>query len=215
MLKPTPEGSIVLALASGARSYAKLKQITGLSDRWLSKKLKELTMGGIVERRGGKYALARPELIYNDEVALAHLRSKASPACKARMVAEELGRDWRVLAIVLFGSVAKGAHSEESDIDLLVITDGGVELYDEVYELSFKYLVPLEAIFLSFDDFLMHARLRSTLLFGVMEGYEVLQDRVGIAEVLSYLRRKVEEEFAYDEGAGAWIRRSALTMRQL
>lgn len=204
---------MVLALVDGAKSYAELKRLTGLSDRWLSKKLKELAERGIVKRVGGKYALARPEVVYSDEVALAYLRSRASPLSKARLIAGELGRDEKVLAVVLFGSVAKGTSSEESDVDLLVITDGDVELYDEVYELSFKYAVPLEAIFVSFDDFLLHARLRSTLLLGVIEAYDVLYDRVGVASVLSYLREKIEEEFAYDEEAGAWIRRSALIMK--
>ena len=44
LVQLTPEGKIVMELAAGAKSYTELKRFTKLSDRWLSKKLKELQL---------------------------------------------------------------------------------------------------------------------------------------------------------------------------
>ncbi len=129
----------------------------------------------------------------------------SSHISKARLIAWELGRDDRILAIILFGSVAKGLSSSESDLDLLIITKSGEELYDEVYEMSFKYDIPIEAIFLSLDGFLAHITQRTTLILGVLEGYEVLHDQVGLAGILPHTRDEIRREFIYDEEAEAYL----------
>ncbi len=209
LLQLTPEGKIVMELASGAKSFTELKHLTKLSDRWLSKKLEELAHAGVVELRNGKYGLIKPEVIHRDPLASIYFRARASPEGKAKLIADELSRDRRVLAVVVFGSVAKGVAEEESDVDLLVITEGGVELDEEVYGLSFKYDVPIEAIFMSYEELLSHAQAKTTFLLGVLEGYDVLHDRAGLEGLLSFLKAKVEERFSYDKEAGAWILRSA------
>ncbi len=210
-LQITPEGKVVLALAEGPKSYSELR--LGLSDSWLSRKIKELLDAGIIERKEGRYTLSRIDVLEEDPLALEYLGHSSSPLAKARLIVEELGKDARVLAILLFGSTAKGSWGEESDLDLLVITDGDVELYDETLGLSLRYSVPIEAVFLSLNDLLMHISLRSTLMLGVLEGYSVLLDRVGIGRLLGYIDERVREEFEYDREAGAWIRRSGPTMR--
>jgi len=212
LLRPTPEGRILFALAEGPMTYSELREFTGLSNRWLSMKLRELVEAGVVGRRGRKYVLARPEVLEEDPAALGYLRRMSSPRAIAFLVARGLSRDERVLAVILFGSAARGSWREESDLDLLVVTSEG-ELYDEVYELSFRYLVPVEAVFLTLDEFLLHAGLMSSLVMGVLEGYEVLFDRVGLSGVLEALRRRALEEFEYDREAGAWIRRRGPTTR--
>lgn len=209
LLQLTPEGKIVMELAASAKTYTELKRATKLSDRWLSKKLKELTAAGAVELRGNKYNLAKLDIIYNDPLALEYFKSRASPLGKAKLIVEELSRDPRVLAAVLFGSIAKNRATEESDLDLVVITQGGVELNEEIYELAFKYDLPIEAIFMSFEELLSHVQARTTFLLGVLEGYEVLYDRVGIEKILSFLKVEVERRFSYEEEAGAWIQKSA------
>ena len=211
-LLKAPEGRIVFALAEGPKTYSELRASTGLSDRRLSKKLRELEEAGVVGRRGREYFLARPDVLEGDPVALEYLRRSSSPRALAALAAGALSRDERVLAVILFGSAARGSWGEGSDLDLLVVTSEG-ELYDEVYELSFRYLVPVEAVFLTLDEFLLHAGLMSSLVMGVLEGYEVLFDRVGLSGVLEALRRRALEEFEYDREAGAWIRRRGPTTR--
>jgi len=137
-----------------------------------------------------------------------YLRTRTSPLGKARLIAEELSQNPQILAIVLFGSVGKGEETAESDIDFLTITKGKVYLNDEVYELMFKYDVPVEAIFMDFDELLSNVRAKTTFLLGVLEGYKVLYDRAGVEQILSFLKEQVNEEFAYDKEAGAWLLRS-------
>jgi len=206
----TPEGKIVIELATGAKTYTELKRLTKLSDRWLSKKLKELTAAAVIELRDNRYTLRKPSIIYNDPLAREFFRVKATPRGKAELIVNELCQHHRILAMVLFGSVAKGRASEESDLDLLVITEGEIELNDEVYQLAFRYDIPIEATFMSYEELLSHVQARTTFLFGVLEGYEVLYDRVGIGNILSFLKGEIEKNFSYDGEAGAWIRKSVL-----
>lgn len=210
LVQLTPEGKIVMELAAGAKTYTELKRLTQLSDRWLSRKLKELVVAGVIELRENKYSLAKLDTIYDDPLALECFKTRASPLGKAKLIADELGRDHRVLAVVLFGSVAKGRATEESDLDLMIITEGGVELNEEVYELAFRYDLPIEATFMSFEELLSHVQSRTTFLLGVLEGYEMLHDRAGIGNLISFLKAEVEGKFFYDEGAGAWIQKSVL-----
>ena len=55
--------------------------------------------------------------------------------------------------IVLYGSKARGDFSEESDIDLLFVSDGPVsrqkkiEVYDALYELEVDHDVVISAVF--------------------------------------------------------------------
>ena len=210
LVQLTPEGKIAMELATGAKSYTELKRLTKLSDRWLSKKLKELVAAGVVELRDNRYGLAKLDIIYNDPLALEYLKARAAPLGKARLIGGGLGRDHRVLAVVLFGSVAKGRATEESDLDLVVITEGGVELNEEIYKITFRYNLPIETTFMSFEELLSHVQARTTFLLGVLEGYEVLYDRAGIGNILSFLKTEVEGRFYYDEEAGAWIQKSVL-----
>lgn len=210
LLQLTPKGKIIIELVLGAKTYTELKCLTKLSDRWLSKKLQELVKAKMVELRDNKYSLIKPSIIHSDPLALECFKARAAPIGKARLIADELSRDLRVLAAVLFGSVAKGKAGEESDLDLLIITEGGIELNDELYALAFKYDIPIEATFMSFEELLSHIQAKTTFLLGVLEGYEVLHDRAGIRGILSFLKTKVEEKFLYDEEAGAWIQKSVL-----
>jgi predicted nucleotidyltransferase len=61
--------------------------------------------------------------------------------------------------IILYGSKARGDFIEESDMDILFITDYPItramkfELYDMIYELQIKYDVVISAIFSASLDF--------------------------------------------------------------
>lgn len=59
-----------------------------------------------------------------DPVFAQFLKIAGSLEMKAKLIAEELSRNEHVVAVILFGSVARGEADEDSDIDPLVITRG-------------------------------------------------------------------------------------------
>lgn len=214
LIEVTPEGKIVAALIDGPKSFIGLKSATGLSDRWLSKKLRELSSAGLIERYGGYYQLKnRTKIVDIDPVFARFLQSRVSLKTKAKLIAEEIGYDKHVVAVVLFGSVAKGEVTDDSDIDLLVITDKEMEkpLSDLVYDLMFKYDVPVETVFLTYDDVIINLQAKTAFSFGLLEGYQILYDRGGVEKLFSIKRKEIEEDWIYDEEAGAWIQKKLLS----
>jgi len=214
----TPEGKIIAALIESPKSYSELKLYTGLSDRWLSKKLKELSFAGLIEHYTNRYQLKESaEIIAADPVFAQFLQGKASLMAKAKLIAEEIGRNEGVVAIILFGSVAKGEVAEDSDIDLLVVTEWETEetLNDLVYKLMFKYNVSVEAIFLTYDDLIINLQAKTTFSFGLLEGYNVLFDRGGVNTLLGIKRKEIQDNWIYDDEAGAWFQKRVLsTLKQ-
>lgn len=61
--------------------------------------------------------------------------------------------------IILYGSKARGDYEEESDIDLLFITDSTLprkkrsEIYDAIYEIEVEHDVIASVVFVSESDF--------------------------------------------------------------
>ncbi len=61
--------------------------------------------------------------------------------------------------IILYGSKARGDYEEESDIDLLFISDSALprekksEIYDVVYEIEVDHDVIASVVFISEPDF--------------------------------------------------------------
>lgn len=218
LVEITPEGKIIAALIESPKSYGELKLYTGLSDRWLSKKLKELSFAGLIEHYRSRYQLKEPaEIIAADPVFAQFLQAKASLMAKAKLIAEEASRNEGVVAIILFGSVAKGEVAEDSDIDLLVVTEREMEetLNDLVYKLMFKYNVPVEALFLTYDDLIINLQAKTAFSFGLLEGYKVLFDRGGVNTLLDIKRKEVQDGWIYDEEAGAWFQKRVLsTLKQ-
>ena len=209
-MEMTPEGKIVSALLEGPKRYRELRAATGLSDRWLSKKLKELSAARILGQAGDCYHLENPEdVVEADPLFLPILRRQASREAKARLMAKQIASDRRVIAVILFGSVAKGRATAQSDIDLLIVTeqDAEEELSELVFSLMFKYDVPVEAIFITLDDLIANLQNRTAFSFGLLEGYKILYDRLGLAGLLSFRRKELLDHWFYDEEAGSWIRR--------
>lgn len=213
LIEITPEGRIAAALMESPKSFSGLRSATGLSDRWLSKKLKELSSAGLIECYGNRYRLKKPaEILDADPVFAQFLQRRVSLMVKARLIAEEISQNGRVVAVILFGSVARGEYTEESDIDLLVVTEADIEaqLNDRVYDLMFKYDVPVEAIFLTYDDLIINLQAKTAFSFGLLEGYRVLYDRGGVENLLSIKKRQIQENWIYDEEAEAWIQRKLI-----
>jgi predicted nucleotidyltransferase len=213
LVEITPEGKVVAALVVGSKTYGGLKSATGLSDRWLSKKLEELSLSGLVERRENNYQLKNPtEIIDADPVFAQYLKEKTSLRAKARLIGEEISHNEQVIAVILFGSVAKDQATEESDLDLLVITEVKIEdqMNNTVYNLMFKYDVPVEAVFLTYDDLIINLQAKTVFSFGLLEGYQVLYDRGGVENLLSVKKKEIQQDWAWDEEAEAWIQKKLI-----
>jgi len=213
LVEITPEGKIVVALIEGPKSYGGLKSATGLSDRWLSKKLEQLSSSGLIEHHGNSYQLKNPtEIINADPVFAQHLKGKISLKVKARLIAEEISQNDRVVSVILFGSVAKEEATAESDIDLLVVTE--VEMEDQlsttVYDVMFRYDVPVEAIFLPYEDLIINLQTKTAFSFGLLEGYQVLCDRGGVEELLSIKKNEIRENWIFDGEVQAWIQKKLI-----
>jgi len=218
LVEITAKGKIIAALAEGPKSYSELKLSTGLSDRWLSRKLKELSFAGLVEHYGNRYQLkGLAEIVAADLVFAQFLQGELSLTAKARLIAEEIGHNKGVIAVILFGSVAKGKVAEDSDIDLLVVTEREMEerLNYVIYNLMFKYHVPVEAIFLTFDDLIINLQAKTTFSFGLLEGYKVLFDQGGVKTLLDIKKKAIQDDWFYDEEVGAWFQKRVLfTLKQ-
>ncbi len=194
----SPEGRIIQALSEGRKSFSELVKATGLSERWLSIKLKELMFLGVVEHEDSKYRI-------NYE----RLQALLNPSLKdyAWMAAYEIVKKHpQVLSILLLGSVAKGDVNEESDIDLLVVVEEPLDLSQEEYELSMKFKTQFEIIAMDLKEFLALIHLKSSLLFGILEKYVTLFDRAGIAALLKIAMKEVRSAWHYDEGEELWLK---------
>ncbi len=161
----------------------------------------------------GKYQLKTPnQIISEDPVFAETLRTKSSLIMKARLIGEELSHLEGVLAIVLFGSTAKGTSTEESDIDLLIVTEREMEaqLNKRLYDLMMRYDVPVEGLFLTYEELLMSLQEKNALVLGIIESYQILQDKIGLQELFSLKKRLIEEEWHYDKETATWIRKNLM-----
>lgn len=217
LVKVTPAGGIVGALFDSPKTYGELRSATGISDRWLSLKLKELASTRIIEHQGDYYRLNDPSWIVEADPVFARLLQTRIPQrAKARTIANEIGRNRHVVAIILFGSVAKRKGEKESDIDLLIITDKEMEahLNNLVYKLMFEYDTPVDAIFQTYDDLIASLQAKTTFSFGLLECYEVLYDKGGVEGLLSIKKRAIRRSWIYDKEVEAWIQKKLMSTLQ-
>ena len=200
------EGMILLTLNHGKHTYSELRLETGLSDRWLTIKLRELERGGEVEKNGKWYGLSGRLAISAFELSL-YMRFQAK-----RMVAELLKLHF-VMAIILFGSVAKRNAHEYSDIDMIIVVgepvdDAREEVLSEISKLESKYHTAVEPLILGRGDFLDNVRSHEGgVVYGVAEGYEVLVDKKGeLSKILHSRVEEIKRSYDYLEDEGIWLR---------
>jgi len=128
---------------------------------------------------------------------------------KAVQVAKELADDPKVLAVVLFGTVARLEAGPESDLDLLIVVSGVENEVDyRIMDLEVKYNVPIEAVTVSLDDLKRGLAIELELIFGILSGYLVLVDKDGT--VTRLLLEKDEEArgtYTLDRGTMLWLKR--------
>ena len=186
----TPEGRIVLTLKHGKHTYSELRLETGLSDRWLAIKLKELEGGGVVERGGKWYGLSRDLVVSAYELSL-------YMSFQARRISAEFAKLHCVRAIILFGGVAQGNAHEHSDLDMIIVVDESVEkakgeVVSKISKLQSRYHITIEPLILVEEDFLDNVySCEGGIIYGIAEGFKVLVDKTG--EFTQILHDRVEE----------------------
>lgn len=186
----TPEGMIVLTLKHGKHSYSELRFETGLSDRWLTIKLKELEDRGVLKKDGKWYGLVR-----HFQVSVYELSSYM--ISQSRRVAGELSQLHSIQTIILFGSVPRKEAHEYSDLDMIIVVNEQAEkvrdqVVSKISELERRYHLTIEPIILSTEDFLSNIRSdEAGIVYGVAEGFEVLAAKRG--KLTRILRERVEE----------------------
>lgn len=219
LFRTTPEFKVFAALLSGDKTFNELKRETSLSGRWLSKTLVDLSNSGFIEKTGSLYRLASMEKIReitkNQFIELNTSMKVLLPLidlhAKAIGAANFIARDENVLAIVLFGSVAKGVATPESDIDLLVISLNESDLIDTVYATMVEVEASIEALTISFKQFLINLLDEPTMLFGILEGYEVLYDKLNVVKGLLKLKEmEIKKRWFYDLEEEIWLERRLL-----
>ena len=201
-----PEGKVALTLMHGMHTYSELRFETGLSDRWLARKIRELMEKRVVEKRGKWYGLSDELDVSAYELSL-YLRLQAS-----RMAAE-LGNLRSVKAVILFGSVAQRNGHEYSDLDMIIVVNRSFEkakqeVLSEISELESNFHVTIELVILTEKDFRdnVHSH-EGGIIHGVAEGYEVLVDKTGqFTEVLHDRVEEIKHTCDYLEESGIWLR---------
>jgi len=111
-----------------------------------------------------------------------------------------------LLSVVLFGSRPQGRALPHSDYDILVVVsdemiEKGRSVRQQLEEIMVKHQVPLEAVTISKDELLFMAETRFPLVLGVLLGYKILYDKVGIQQILEDLENKI-----VDEGGKKYVR---------
>ena len=199
LLEQTKEGLIVSALMQRALRYSELKRETGLSDAWLSKKLRELSEAGVVKCRDGVYMLNpvgfRSALTQNKFYY-------------AQLMALDLAKREDVLAVILFGSLARNPMSG-GDIDLLVVTRSGSQLdgIGESVRLFDRYGVAVDIVPVAFRGLLRWFLEGSPLLLSILRSHAVLFDSGGFARLLDLMASEAAVEWTYADEVGAWLRK--------
>ena len=196
----------MLTLKHGKHTYSELKLETGLSDRWLTVRLKELENQGVIEKSGKWYGLRVKLDVSPYELSL-YIRSLA------KLMAEELAELPFVKAIILFGGVAQNNAREYSDLDLIIVVN---ELLDKVKEyitseiskLELKYHVIAEPLILTVEDFIDNVYSHEGgIIYGIAEGYEVLVDKTGELTKILYDRvREIRRSHEYLKEARIWLK---------
>jgi HEPN domain-containing protein/predicted nucleotidyltransferase len=153
------EEKVIFALTCGFSSlgnfpigFSELKRMTGLSNPTLTRVLKGLLRKGIIRRAGKreyKFREERKKHFFPPQYSLNKWLMG-----RAKAAANELTRFPEVEAVFLLGSVAWGAGSRGSDLDLLVITnhcDGALQnkISKTISRLSARLGISISPSFLS------------------------------------------------------------------
>lgn len=209
------EVRILCSLGGGSvhhKAFRNLRLTTGLSATWLSKKLEEMRRSGLVGMDGRLYTLAE-----GGWERFRRIGGYAYPLFlleKASLFTDRISEVDDVEGVILFGSLAQGRGSIKSDVDVLIILkDGGYSegLEADLREMAYEHEISGEVLLVeeaSLDDY-ARRDCPLSLVFGILEDYEVLLDKHGrISSLLKEAEKRVREKYEYLEGARLWLKKS-------
>jgi len=201
LLEFTKEGLIVQALMEKPLRYKELKKATGLSHGWLSKKLQELQHLGVIISHEGQYRIEPAKL----QEALKNEKTHI-----ARMIAQEIAKTYDVVAVILFGSLAR-SQQKEGDIDLLIVTLENN--FDEIHvslEMLRKFSVAVDIIHITLKELLTWLYEPPPILFGILSGYDILYDEGYIGSFLKTLKQQTLKNWTYLPEKQLWLKKELL-----
>jgi predicted nucleotidyltransferase len=82
----------------------------------------------------------------------------------------------KIVKIILFGSVARGDDTEDSDIDILIISDYRDEIWDDIADMIGEIVLEKQE--------LISAHIMSTYRFNTTQDYSFLSNVLAEGEVL-------------------------------
>ena len=202
----TPEGKVTLVLSHGRHTYKELKMETGLSDRWLTVKLRELEGKRVIKKDGRWYGLAK-KLDFSAYELTLYMNFQA------KRMADTLAKLSFVKAIFLFGGVAQKRANEFSDLDMIIVVDEPIEkvkkkVMSKISELEMNYHTMIEPLILTEEDFLDNVySSEGGIIYGVAEGFEVLVDKTGkLAKILDSRVEEIRRSHEYLSEARIWLK---------
>jgi len=213
------EGKVVLSLTSGfwglgdyPKRFTELRWILSVSDPGLSKAFRRLQGEGIVMRNDRGLYHVKPELRDSLGTLLRPFYSSFLLE-RMRLVVEGLRRFNGIVALIVFGSVAQGKVNYDSDVDLLIVTDEGSESLEEevhktVSQMVSKMGIPIEVTIISLEDLKILLRHELQFLFGLLQGYIFLYDRVGAVGLLNAKEEDVKKRYEYHGEVPIWLPRT-------
>ena len=101
-----------------------------------------------------------------------------------------------LISVVLFGSRPQGRALPHSDYDILVVVsdemiEKGRSVRRHLEEVMVKHQVPIEAVTISKDELLFMTETRFPLVLGVLLGYKILYDKMGVKQILEELEKRI------------------------
>ncbi|KPV63169.1 MAG: Nucleotidyltransferase domain protein [Candidatus Bathyarchaeota archaeon BA2] len=197
----TKEGLIVEALMKGPLRYKELKEKTRMSDAWLSRKLRDLQNLGVIISKEEKYYLEWGRF----REALKHEKIHI-----ARMIAQEIARTYNVVAVILFGSLARNQR-KEADIDLLVVTlENNFNPFKIALQMLHRFSVAVDILHIRLDEMLRWFYEPPLILFGILSGYEILYDEGYMRQILKTLKEQILKNWTYIPEKELWLRKELL-----
>lgn len=206
LVSVTSKGRIILTLKHGKHTYSELKFEAGLSDRWVTIKLRELENEGLINKEEKWYGLKK-------ELPVSSYELSSYMSFQAKRIGRNLAQLHFVQAIILFGGVAKKNAHEYSDLDMIIVVGEPVdkvreELLSKISELESNHHLMVEPLILDEKDFLDNAYSQEGgIIYGVAEGFEVLFDKTGkITQILHDRIEEIKRTHEYLEEARIWLK---------
>ena len=91
-------------------------------------------------------------------------------------------------------------------MSLLVISESQLDFANYEYKISMKYGVVFEITSITIKEFIAMLYFVSSLLFGILEGYDVLFDSAGITTLLKVFKKDISKNWSYNKDEEIWLK---------